>query len=305
MEFVLTILGSGGALPGIDTNPTAQCLRYGTHHYLIDASEGIQTRLTKNGIAHHKIERIFISHLHGDHYLGLMGLLFTMHLHRRKTELHLHAHRGLAEIITLHLKHAGSALCYPLIFHPLPEDLGTVIFENKHLLVEILPMQHRIPCVGFLFTEKQGPLKLIKDRLPKDISIEHIGMLKAGQDVLGADGTTKYAVEDLTHSPDPLRSYAFCSDTAFDPTLASKISNGSLLYHEATFADEDIEKAKETWHSTTSQAAQMAKLSGTKQLLIGHLSSRYKDPESLLREAQQIFPNTRLAEENKVYTVGD
>ena len=304
MEFVLTILGSGGALPGIDTNPTAQCLRYGTHHYLIDASEGIQTRLSKNGIAHQKIERIFISHLHGDHYLGLMGLLFTMHLHRRKTELHLHAHRGLSEIITLHLKHAHSALSYPLIFHVIPEEPGELIFENKHLSVRTLPMNHRIPCVGFLFSEKQRPLKLVKDKLPKNISIEHIGMLKAGQDVLNEDGTMKYAVEDLTQPPEPFRSYAFCSDTAFNPELATKISNVSLLYHEATFAEEDHKKAKETWHSTTSQAAQMAKISGAKKLLIGHLSSRYKDPDVLLKEAKTIFPETRLAEENNTYEIG-
>lgn len=304
MDFVLTILGSGSALPGIETNPTAQCLRYGTHHFLIDASEGVQTRLVRNGIAHQKIERIFISHLHGDHYLGLMGLLFTMHLHRRKSELHLHAHRGLSEIITLHLKHAGSVLSYPLIFHTLTQESNEIIFENKHLSVRTLPMNHRIPCVGFIFSEKQRPRKLIKDKLPKNISIEHIGTLRSGQDVLNEDGTVKYSVTDLTQPPEPLRTYAFCSDTAFQPELASKISGASLLYHEATFAEEDSVKAKETWHSTTSQAAQLAKLSEAKQLLIGHLSSRYKEPEVLLKEAQRIFPNTSLAEENKSFVVG-
>jgi len=250
-------------------------------------------------VPYHRIHHIFISHLHGDHYLGLMGLLFTMHLLRREHELHLYAPRGLDEIITLQLKHSKSALRFPLIFHCSEPDKQTLLFEDDALTVESIPLIHKIPCCGFLFREKTKPYRIDKEKLPDGILLQHIVLLKSGKDVFDDRGNLLYKYEDFTLPPHPSFSYAYCSDTAYTEKISGQIHGVDLLYHEATFMEDEKDKADETKHSTARQAALQAKQSQVKKLLIGHFSARYKELLPVLEEAQSIFPETKLAIEGE------
>lgn len=301
--FSLTILGSAGALPVPGKFPSAQFLLIGNTGFLIDAGEGVQFQLMKQNISHHKIRYVLISHLHGDHYLGLMGLLFSMHLTARKHELHIFSHSGLDEIILTQLKHAGSVLCFPLYFHHLePEKEGHII-EQDDLTVSTIPLKHRVLCSGFLFREKPGPYRIIKEKLPKDTLIQHIVRLKSGNDILDENGKAILSVKEFTLPPHRQRSYAYCSDTAPSEEVVKITKQVDLMYHEATFSEEDKDRAKETFHSTAAQAAAVAKKAGARKLIIGHLSARYRNTTAILEEAQSIFPETKLAEEGNIFEI--
>jgi len=302
--FSLTILGAGGALPVPGRFPSAQYLQINQQGFLIDAGEGVQMQLLQLGISHHRIRHIFISHLHGDHYLGLMGLLFSMHLSARKQELHIYSHSGLDEIILLHLRHAKSVLGFPIHFHHLSPGTHECILDHDELTVSTIPLNHRIACSGFLFKEKSGPYRINKEVLPEEMLLQHIVQLKSGKDVVNENGEILFDVATYTLPPHKCRSYAYCSDTAPHDQLADIIKNCDLVYHEATFLTADSQRAKETFHSTAEQAATLAKQATINRLLIGHISARYKDAEKLLEEARVVFPNTFLAEEGKSYTVG-
>ena len=252
-----------------------------------------------------RLEAIFISHLHGDHYLGLMGLLFSMHLHKRKTDLHLYAFKGLSEIILLQLKYSKSSFLYKVVFHELNENSTAIIFESKTLTVETIPLKHKIPCNGFLFREKPKPRRINKEKLPVGILIQHIAQLKNGFDVYSDSGQLLYHNEEFTLPPRNQRSYAYCSDTAFNPILIEQIKAVDLVYHEATFLSNEQEKANETMHSTAKEAATIAHLGHTKKLLIGHFSARYHAPEVLLTEAKQTFPETYLAIEGESFNIDE
>ena len=260
--------------------------------------------MTRFQIPYHKIQRVFISHLHGDHFLGLMGLLFSMHLQKRSAELHLHAFKGLDEIITAQLKYSRSSLNFNIIFHPMTEGSTEVIYEDDALTVETIPLYHRIACSGFLFKEKLKQRKINKDKLPKDILLQQIIALKEGKDILDDTGKVIYKNEELTLPPARSLSYAYCSDTAFNLAIAKQIDGVDLLYHEATFMQEEKKKAIETFHSTTADAAHIAIQSNTKELIIGHFSARYRDLEPMLKETQEIFPNTSLAIEGQTFKIG-
>jgi ribonuclease Z len=301
----LTILGSSGALPAIGRFPTSQYLEIQNRHFLIDCGEGAQIQLARLQISIHKIDHIFISHLHGDHYLGLMPLLFSMHLHKRTNELHLYSAPGLDEIITLHLKHSKSALNYKIIFHPFTPTKIQTLFEDDALTVQTIPLIHKLDCAGFLFKEKVKPRRINKEKLVDGMKLQQIAALKNGLDVLDDKGNLLYKNEDFTLPPRPSLSYAYCSDTAWNESMIDQIKSIDLLYHEATFMQADIDKAVETKHSTAAQAAEIAKRTQVKKLIIGHFSARYKDLNMLLEEARAYFSNTELAIEGTTFTLQD
>lgn len=276
---------------------SAQYLQLQNRHFIIDCGEGAQHQIAKTNINLHRVGHIFISHLHGDHYLGLMGLLFTMHLTQRESPLHIYSHRGLDEIILTQLKHAGSVLNYSIQLHELTPGKHEVIFEDDALTVEAFPLLHRVPCSGFLFREKTKPRRIDKEALPRDMKLQHMASLKQGHDIVDDDGRLLYKNEDLTLPPHPSFSYAYCSDTAFNPDLRRYIQAVDLLYHEATFMEDQRAKAVETLHSTAMDAARAAQLIGARRLLIGHFSARYRELDGLLNEARSIFPHTDLATE--------
>ncbi len=271
----------------------------------MDCGEATQMQLMRLQVNFHRISHIFISHLHGDHYLGLMGLIYTMHLQKRVNDLHIYSHRGLDEIIITHLQYSRSALVYKIIFHRLEKGLQAVLFEDDALTIETIPLSHKIRCSGFLFREKSKPRRIDKALLPAGLMIQQIGNLKNGDDVLDEAGNILYRNIDLTKEPRKSRSYAYCSDTAFEKNLVEQIRHVDLLYHEATFVDADEMKAHETMHSTARQAASIAQLAEVNALLLGHFSARYKDLDLLLEEARSIFPNCKLAVEGEAFTVDD
>ncbi len=276
---------------------SAQHLQLQNHHFLIDCGEGAQHQIAKTNINPNRIGHIFISHLHGDHYLGLMGLLFTMHLTQRESPLHIYSHKGLDEIILTQLKHAGSVLNYSIQLHELTPGKHEVIFEDDVLTVEAFPLLHRVPCSGFIIREKTKPRRINKDLIPPNFKLQYMASLKQGHDIVDDQGHLLYKNEDLTLPPHPSLSYAYCSDTGFNPDLRRYIQNVDLMYHEATFMEDQRAKALETLHSTAIDAARAAELVGARRLLIGHFSARYRDLEGLLAEAKSVFPNTELATE--------
>lgn len=251
----------------------------------------------------HRINHVFISHLHGDHYLGLMGLLFTMHLNHRSTDLHVYSHQGLEEIINTQLNHSRSVLRFKLIHHLLTPGKQELILDTKHFTVETIPLKHKIDCSGFLFREKPKPRRIDKTKIPPDISLQQLASLKTGADIIDDQGNILYKNIDHTHSPRRSRSFAYCSDTAYHEDLVPILTGVDILYHEATFMEEEKDKAIETKHSTASEAASIAKQAQVIKLIIGHYSARYKDLTPLLDEAKVIFPNTALALSGETFVI--
>jgi ribonuclease Z len=301
--FELTILGCSSATPTSSRNPTAQVLNQHERLFLIDCGEGTQVQLRRFKIKIQRIDHIFISHLHGDHYLGLPGLLGTMHLLGREKELHVYSPPGLQEIINVSHYHSKTYLKYTIVFHVIEEGPSRIIFEDEKLSVETIPMNHRIPCYGFLFREKKNLRNIIKEKIEEyNIPVQDIPHIKEGKDFIDSHGKHIPNAE-LTTDPPPPRTYAYCSDTIYNESYVEKIKNADLLYHEATFAEEMKPRAKETFHCTAKEAAAIAKLANAKKLIIGHFSARYRDLEPLLSEAKEVFPNTVLAIEGEKYDV--
>ncbi len=299
MTFILKILGSNSAIPAHDRNQTAQLLIIANHHILIDCGEGTQMQLNRFGVKPGRIKHIFISHLHGDHYFGLMGLLSSMHLYGRKSPLHLFAPPMLKEIINLQLQASGTVLSYPLIFEPLHTAQKEMILNHTKFTVEAFPLNHSIECYGFLFREKPKERNIIKEKLPENILIQHIVKLKSGKDVMDENGAVLYRFREMTRPPRKALSYAYCSDTSYDEALPDVVSGADLLYHEATFGEDMADRALQTQHSTAKEAATIAKKAMVGKLLIGHYSTRYKNLEPLLNDARSIFPETYLAIEGE------
>jgi ribonuclease Z len=281
--------------------PTSQHLVIQNRHFLIDCGEGTQMQLNKLSLSHHKIDHIMISHLHGDHYLGLMGLLFTMHLTGRVNPIHIYSFHGLAEIITEHLRHSRSDLNFRIHFYNLTEGKTETIFEDDALTVETIVLSHKLRCSGFIFREKPKQRRIDKEKLIKGMLLQHIAALKSGADVHDEQGNLLYRNEDFTIPARKSISYAFCSDTAFNPPMAEQLKDIDLLYHEATFMESEKNKAIETFHSTAADAARMARLANVQRLIIGHFSARYRELDGLLNEATAIFPSTELAIESATF----
>ncbi|MEO9967689.1 MAG: ribonuclease Z [Reichenbachiella sp.] len=302
MSFSLKILGSNAAIAAHHRHQTSQVLTMMQVPFLIDCGEGTQLRLKKFKVKSQRIDHIFISHLHGDHYYGLMGLISSLHLYGRKKPLNIYAPPGLKEIISIQLKYSHSILNYEINYQEWTPGQSELLFENVNLTVHSFPLDHRIDCSGFLFQEKPKKRKIKKGLLEKNISPLTIITLKDGKDVLDENG--KILLENKKYTDNPARqcSYAYCSDTRYDENIIPYIKGVDLLYHEATFKEDMKERADETYHSTTIQAGEIAKKAKVKKLLIGHYSTRYKELEPMLEETRTIFANTELALEGETIT---
>ena len=295
----INILGCYAATPRSFTNPTSQVLEMQNNHFLIDCGEGTQVQLRRNKIKFSKIKHIFISHLHGDHFYGLVGLVSTFRLLNRETELHIYGPKGIKEIITLQLKLANSWTNFPLLFHELTSKEPELIFENSKVSVTTIPLKHRIYTNGFLFKEKQGDRKLLIDKAKSyNIDFSLFKSLKKGKDVRSEDGEL-IPNELVTADPPPPKSYAYCSDTVFDPEIVPLIRKSTVLYHESTFLEDKADLALPTKHSTAKQAATIAKLAEVQKLILGHYSTRYANIELFRTEAATIFPEIILADDGK------
>lgn len=302
MSLRLTILGCHSATPRSQANPSAQYLEINGEHFLIDCGEGTQMQLRKFKLKFSRISRIFISHLHGDHFFGLIGLLSTLSLLNRKNELHVYGPKGLREIIQLQLRLSRSWVEYDLHFHELHSKESELIFENEKIEVRTLPLRHRIYTNGFLFREKPLPRKLNMEEVSrhKEIQICDYQNLKDGRDFVSDQGRI-IPNDELTLDPPPPLSYAYCSDTAYTEKILDRITGVDLLYHESTFLEQHRDLAESTLHSTAHEAAVIAGKAGVRQLILGHYSGRYKDLDLFAQEARKEFPNSELAEAGRVF----
>ncbi|HLD53603.1 MAG TPA: ribonuclease Z [Sediminibacterium sp.] len=299
--FAVTILGNNSALPAYDRHPSAQIVTINDQLLLIDCGEGTQMQLSRYKIRRGKLNHIFISHLHGDHYFGLIGLISSMALLNREQPLHLFAPPGLEEIISLQLKVASTTLPYELVFHPLNDE--EVILDTPKFSVEAFHTQHRIPCWGFLIKEKKHPRKLDKEKaINFDIPAAFYPSLKMGYDYTAKDGSVVYN-EQVTIPNSPAKSYAYCADTIYDERLINIAKDVTMIYHEATYLNGMEERAAARFHSTTSQAATIAMNANAGGLLLGHFSSKFEELHDYLKEALEVFPKTQLAIEGVTFRI--
>lgn len=297
-KFELHILGCGSALPTTRHFATSQVVNLRDKLFMIDCGEGAQMQLRKSRLKFSRLNHIFISHLHGDHCFGLMGLISTFGLLGRTAELHIHSPKGLEELLASMLNFFCHTLAYKVIFHEFDTRQASVIYEDRSMTVTTIPLQHRIPCCGFLFAEKARPNHIIRDMIDfYKVPVYELNRIKNGADYITSEGEV-IANARLTRPSDPPRRYAYCSDTIFRREIAEQISGVDLLFHEATFAESELARAKETYHTTAAQAGRIAVEAGVRRLVIGHFSARYEDENVLLKEASAIFPDTILAKEN-------
>lgn len=302
-RFEVTILGSSSATPTSRRFPTAQLLNVSERFFLIDCGEGAQIQLRRYKVRFQRINHIFISHLHGDHYLGLMGLISSMHLLGRKKELVIYSPKGLQEIVDVQLRISATVLNYPVKWVELNPEIPELIYEDSQITVTTVILNHRIPCCGFLFREKKKLLSLDKARITEDkVPVQAYFTLKSGDDFTDENGRT-FLSKDYTLPQSRSRSYAFCSDTRFDLRVAEQIEGVDLLYHEATFLHELLDRAEKTAHSTAKEAGIIARTAKVQKLAIGHFSVRYNDMEPLLAEAKSEFANTEIADEGKLFQI--
>ncbi len=297
----LTILGCYAATPRTFTNPTSQVLDIKNRLFLVDCGEGTQVQLRRHKIKFSKINHIFISHLHGDHCYGLIGLVSTFMLLGRTTDLHIYGPTGIKDLILLQLKISGAYTSYHLYFHELESKTSEIVFEDEKVIVKTIPLQHRVYTNGYLFTEKIGDRKLnMPAVLNNNIDKCYYQKIKNGSDITLDDGTILDNAK-LTFDAEPTKSYAFCSDTKYNESIVPIIKNVDVLYHEATFLESEAEKAKLTMHSTAKEAAQIAKLAKVQQLILGHYSTRYESIELFKHEADTVFSNVVLADDGKIF----
>jgi ribonuclease Z len=303
MTFSLTVLGSSSAIPTLTRNPSAHLLNVNERLFLIDCAEGTQLQLRRYHAHIQRLRHIFISHLHGDHFYGLIGLLTTLHLLGRREELHLYAHPMLEEIIDIQLHASQSTLLFPLHFHPILSDQYNKVYEDDVMTVHSFSVVHSIPTNGFIFREKLQERKIRKEILGKiNIPISEMSKIKKGEDYVDEAGIV-YKNSILTIDPPKPKSFAYIADTVYTETIIPYIQNCDLLYHEATFMQEMADTAKEKMHSTALEAATIAEKSHVKKLIIGHFSARYDDLQPLLEEARTVFLETYLAEDGSIFQV--
>lgn len=297
----LTILGNNSAIPAFGRNPTAQVLQNLDECFLIDCGEGTQLQLTRYKIKRSKINHIFISHLHGDHYFGLIGLISSMGLQGRTTDLYVYAPALLENILLLQFEAAKTTLPFTLHFKAL--DGEGIIYQGSKITVESFTVSHRIDCWGFLFREKKNPRKLDPDRVKSyEIPASFYDALQKGSDYTTKKGTI-IPNEEVTIPNTAGRSYAYCADTIYDESIALKVQQVDVIYHEATYLKDLEERAAARFHSTTTQAASIALKAGASRLLIGHFSSKYELLDEFLSEACEVFPQTELALEGLCFKI--
>lgn len=303
MKFEITILGSSSATPIFHRNPTSQILNVNEKLLMIDCGEGTQQQMLRFGIKYHKIDHIFISHLHGDHYFGLVGLISSMHLNGRIKPLYLFAPPEIQEILELQFKHSATVIKFPIEYYPIQNNKSEIILETNDVTVETIILNHRIPTTGFLFKEKQRLRKINKEVVEAlAIPEENYALIKKGIDFKDETGIIHKAI-DLTTEADKPKIYAYCSDTVADGSYLKQLRGVDLLYHESTFMHDMADRAKETFHTTAVEAAIIAKDCVVKKLMIGHFSARYRDLSPLLMEAKEIFPETFLAIEGETFII--
>jgi ribonuclease Z len=303
VSFLVTILGSSSALPTSQRFTSAHLLNAGERFYLIDCGEGTQMQLRRFRLRLGKINHIFISHAHGDHCLGLIGLLSSFNLLGHTEDLHIFAPAQVEEVMRPMIDFFLGQVQFRLIFHAVATKGSNLIFDDDKVSVYSLPMKHRIPTCGFLFREKEKERNIRKEMVSRyQLGIAEIVKIKQGADFIDESGNIISNTE-LTVPPMHQRSYAYCSDTAYNPKLPEYIEGVDLLYHEATFLHKEIKRAEENYHSTALQAAQIAQNSHAGRLLIGHYSARYKTTDALLAEAQSLFPNTDAVNDGDVFRV--
>ncbi len=297
-KFEVNILGCGSAVPTARHNTTAQLVNIHEKLFLVDCGEGTQKQLWSQGIRTTNLNHIFISHMHGDHFFGLLPLLSSLGLMlNRSTDLHLYLPTEMQEPLQYDIE-KYCYLPYQVIFHPIDTKIKTVLYEDKVIIIESIPLHHRVPCCGFLFKEKSKANVLLPDRCRQyGIPPQEFGKIKNGADYRLPNGTIVPNSELTALSDFVPRTYAYCSDTAYYPAIIEQIKEATLLYHEATFIEEDAAQAESTAHSTSRQAAMIARDAGVHQLAIGHYSIRYEDENTLLSEAQSVFPNTIATQE--------
>ena len=302
-KFELHILGCGSALPTTRHFPTSQIVNVRDKLFMIDCGEGAQLQFRKSHLKFSRLNHIFISHLHGDHCFGLLGLISTLNLLGRTAELHIHSPKGLETLLTPMLDFFNRQMTYKVLFHELDTKEPMLIYEDRSLTVTTIPLRHRMPCCGFLFAEKRCPNHIIREMVDfYQVPVYELNRIKNGADYVTSEGKT-VSNNLLTRPSAPSRSYAYCSDTIYLPSIVEQIKGVDLLFHEATFANEDAPRAKETFHTTAAQAAEIARRAEVKKLLIGHFSARYEDENVLLQEASAIFPDTQLAKETLCVSV--
>ena len=302
-KFELHILGCGSALPTTRHFPTSQIVNVRDKLFMIDCGEGAQLQFRKSHLKFSRLNHIFISHLHGDHCFGLLGLISTLNLLGRTAELHIHSPKGLETLLTPMLDFFNRQMTYKVLFHEFDTKEPMQIYEDRSLTVTTIPLRHRMPCCGFLFAEKRRPNHIIREMVDfYQVPVYELNRIKNGADYVTPEGKT-VSNNLLTRPSAPSSSYAYCSDTINLPSIVEQIKGVDLLFHEATFANEDAPRAKETFHTTAAQAAEIARRAEVKKLLIGHFSARYEDENVLLQEASAIFPDTQLAKETLCVSV--
>lgn len=296
-KFELHILGCGSALPTTRHFASSQVVNVRDKLYMIDCGEGAQLQFRKSRLKFSRLNHIFISHLHGDHCFGLWGLISTLNLLGRTAELHIYSPKGLDTLMAPMLDFFCRQMTYKVLSHEFDTKTSGVIYEDRSLTVSTIPLRHRMPCCGFLFREKRRPNHIIREMVDfYEVPVYELNRIKNGADYVTPEGET-IPNSVLTRPADLPRSYAYCSDTIYMPEIAELIEGVDLLFHEATFAHENLTRARETFHTTALQAGELAKAAGVKKLLIGHFSARYEDETVLLEEASSVFPETMLAKE--------
>lgn len=297
-KFEVNILGCGSALPTTRHFSSSQVVNIREKLFMVDCGEGAQLQLRRSKLKFTRLNHIFISHLHGDHCFGLMGLISTFGLLGRTASLHIYAHEELERLLAPQLEFFCKGMTYEVVFHPIDPAKAEVIYDDRSVSVSTIPLKHRIPTCGFLFQEKPTPNHIIRDMVDfYRIPVFELNRIKNGEDYITPEGVVVPNHRLTTPSAAP-RSYAYCSDTICQTNIIPQIKGVDLLFHEGTFAQCDAARAKETFHTTAMQAAQIAVEAQVKQLVIGHFSARYEDESILLKEAQTLFPNTLLAKEN-------
>ena len=297
----VTILGNNSAVPAFNRHPTSQVVTHDGNNYLVDCGEGTQIQMIKYKVRRGKISHIFISHLHGDHYFGLVGLINTFSLLSHRQELHVYGPDPLQKIIEMQLSVAESCLSYPLHFLSLTK--AETLVDNDKISIRCFRTNHRIECYGFVFEEKEGKRKLLIDKVRKlNIPVSFYSSLQNGLDYITPRGQV-IRNESVTTAPEHGKKYAFCADTKYDESIIEHIQQADMVYHETTYLDNMRDKASERFHSTTKEAALIARKAQVKKLLIGHFSSKYNTLEQFQDEAREVFPNTELAIEGNTYEI--
>lgn len=304
MNNTVTILGCGSALPTRINYPSSQLLELRDKQFLIDCGEGCQIRMRQYAVKTNRLNHIFISHLHGDHCFGLIGLLSSFGMLDRTTDMHIHAHPDLEKILRAQLDYFCEGMPYKVFFEPINPSRHELVYEDRSVEVYSIPLKHRVPCCGYLFAEKERERHIIREMIDAyQVPVREIARIKQGADFVTEDGRV-ISNERLTTPASPAIRYAYCSDTAYSEKIIPWIEGVDCLYHEATFDSSLLPRAKETMHSTALQAAEIARMARVRQLIIGHYSARYTNQQLLLDEARSVFEATTLAKDGGVYKIG-